>query len=257
MRIGKVETKFGEFRPFTSKLQAQFQLGQNHLEVSSLEWSSGRSHIEAAGRVDDLSQPKLEGTYNARIDLAELASVTRREELAGGTIELAGKGRYSARDFATAGKIVIRDFDWHDQRVDLRNASLSTQYDASPAHLKLSGLQAHLLGGSAAGDVDVVNSLNSAPPSTKAKTRVAAEQRGTVNLRLKDISVSALATAFATKKLPLNRLKFVGSGGGTIAARWKGSPENADASFAFEIVSPEKLSAGEIPISARTTVWIA
>ena len=252
VRIGKVETKFGEFRPFTSKLQAQFQLGQNHLEVSSLEWSSGRSHIEAAGRVDDLGQPKLEGTYNARIDLAELASVTRREELAGGTLELAGKGRYSARDFATAGKIVIRDFDWRDQRVDLRNASLSTQYDASPAHLKLSGLQAHLLGGSAAGDVDVVNSLNSAPPSTKAKTRVAAEQRGTVNLRLKDISVSALATAFATKKLPLNRLKFVGSGGGTIAARWKGSPENADASFAFEIVSPEKLSAGEIPISART-----
>ena len=252
VRIGKVEAKFGDFRPFISKLQGQFQLGQNRIEVSSLEWSSGRSHLEASGRIDDLRQPKFDGTYNARIDLAELASVTRTPELRGGTFELAGKGHYSARDFLTSGKMLVRDFEWHDKHVDLLNASLATQYDASPAHLKLSNLQAHLLGGSAVGDADLVNWLNSPPPNTKTKTRVAADERGTVNLRIRDISVPALAAALATKRLPLNRLKFVGSGGGTIAARWRGSPQNTEAAFAFEVAPPEKLSSGEIPITART-----
>ncbi|HYL15435.1 MAG TPA: translocation/assembly module TamB domain-containing protein [Terriglobales bacterium] len=252
LRVRNVDTRLPDFRPFSSAIQAQFGLGQNQIEVGSLAWVSGHSRLEASGQVDDFRRPKFTGTYNARIDLADLASVTRISELRGGMLELGGKGSYSADDFLTTGKMLIKDFEWRDAQIALRNASLTTQYDASPAHLKISNLQAHLLGGSAVGDADVLNWLNSTPPA-KTKVRAAGEQKGTVNLRFRDISVSALGTALATKKFPLDRLKFAASGAGTVAARWKGSPRNTEASFAFDVAPPEELAGGQIPITARAS----
>jgi translocation and assembly module TamB len=251
--VRKLETRIRDFRPFSSSIRAQFGLGENKVEVSSLEWVSGRSRLEASGQVDDFRRPKFTGTYNARIDLADLASVTRVSELRGGMLEFGGKGNYSASDFLTTGKMLIKDLEWRDAQITLRNASLTTEYDATPAHLKISNLQARLSGGSAVGDADVLNWLNATPPGTKIKGRAASEQKGTVNLRFRDISVPALETALATKKLPLDRLKFAGSGAGTVTARWRGSPRNAEASFAFDVAPPEKLAAGQIPITARAS----
>lgn len=249
LRAGKVDTKFRDFRPFTSLVEAEFGLGESYIEVRSLGWSSGRSHLEASGRVDDLRKPKFAVTYNTRIDLADFGSVARISELRGGTLEIGGKGTYSAEDFQTAGKLLLKDFEWRDNSVAVRNAGLSAQYSLSPASLKVSDVQARLLGGSATGNLEVANWLNSTAFSIGAKRP--AEQKGSLTLRLKDLSVAALASVFTTRKLPLDRLKLTGSATGIVEANWRGSPKNAEDSFRFDVVPESRVAAGQIPLTAR------
>ena len=51
--------------------------------MRSLKATSGRSHLQAKGQVQDFSQPdlsrtKVEGDYDATVDLAEAAAIVRR-----------------------------------------------------------------------------------------------------------------------------------------------------------------------------------
>ncbi len=56
--LGKVDTKFRDFRPFSWTAAAHFSLGKNDVEVTSLLWNSGHSHVEANGKLSDFRQPQ-------------------------------------------------------------------------------------------------------------------------------------------------------------------------------------------------------
>jgi len=51
--LGRVETKFQDYTPFAWMAAVHFNLGKNDVEVPSLKWNSGRSHLEANGHIRD------------------------------------------------------------------------------------------------------------------------------------------------------------------------------------------------------------
>ena len=248
--LGKVDTRFKDFRPFASRVEAQFGLARDYLEISSLKWSSGRSHLEANGRIADFRHPRVNGSYSGALDLVEVAAIVRRHGVGQGMLELQGKGSWSLEQFASDGNIQARNLDFHDENLSVRSASFNSQFLVNDKQLKLIDLRGRLLGGAVSGDVEILNWLHSELPlHTKARAEKAGEQTGIVGLRMKDLSVSALAESVSARLL--DRLKLAGTANGTVESRWRGAPREADTQISFDIVPPSHSSPDELPVTAR------
>jgi translocation and assembly module TamB len=249
--LGKVDTKFNGYRAIAWMAEAHFSLGQNSIEVTSLKATSGRSRLQASGRIEDFRQPQITFTYDASIDLAEASAIARRHEVRRGILQASSRGSWSAQNFSSVGKLLVKEFDWHDESLSLHNASLNAQFSLNPQRLALSQIQARLLGGDVAGDADITNWLSSSPTSKLAKGRKAEEQKGIVRLRLKDLSLAEVATALSTSARPFNRMNLAGATSGAIDARWRGSPLKAEAALALDVTPPAHATAGQLPLTAH------
>src|SRR2546430_8821232 len=93
LRLGKVDTHFKDYRPIAWMAEAQFSLGKNNIEVSSLKATSGRSRLTGSGRVQNFRELKIEAAYDAALDLAETAAIMRRPEARRGVLHATGQGR--------------------------------------------------------------------------------------------------------------------------------------------------------------------
>ena len=249
--LGRVETRYQNYAPFAWMAAAHFNLGKNDVEVSSLKWNSGRSHLEASGHIRDFRQPSIEATFTGAVDLAEAAAITRQHELRAGFLDLSGKGTWSAARFFSDGKFALKNFDWRDDQFNLRDASLNSDFTVNDRQIKLTKVQGRLLGGSITGDAEITNWLPPPPqPVRNPKEKKLEEQKGLLRLRLKDISAGAVATALSTRQYPLDRLNLAGSADGSIETRWTGSLRRAEAEFALNLAPTAKLQAGEVPVTA-------
>lgn len=247
-RAGKTQTNLRDLRPFTSSVKARLTLGRNFAVADSIEWSSGHSRIEASGRLDDFTHPRLTAKYNGRIDLGDFASVAKINELRAGFMETGGSGTWSGQEFLLSGKAAVRNLEWRDSTVFLTNAAGTTNYTITPSDLKLSDIQARLLGGEAAGHLQVTNWRS---PARRVGGKSLNLQKGSLSLKLRDVSVASLASAIRTRTVPLNRLRFAGLAGGTLESTWIGSPARAETIFALDVRPPSHINPRDIPLTAR------
>lgn len=289
--LGKADTKFKDFRPFAWMTTAEFSLGTTFADIKSLKFNSGRSRLEASGRVNDFRRPNIQGTYDVYLDLAEAASITRRRDLREGVVEFKGKGTWSLEQFATSGALALRDLGWQDNQVGLKKANATADYYVSDKEIKLSKLQGKLLEGTFTGDAQIDNWLESAPvpaasnrenktssasdrqpekdqiaivtaarprsaqpnkkeSNRKERPKLALVQTGVVHLRLRDVSARALASALNTTAHPVGSFRPAGYATGTLDARWKGSPRDAEIAFMFDLNPPLRSAPGELPVTA-------
>lgn len=269
LMLGKVDSTVQNFRPFSWMMDANFALAPTFSDVKSLTWNCGRSSLKLSGRISDFRSPRLDGSYQAQINLQEVAAIARRHDLREGTAEFSGNGHWSVNDFTTSGSMNVHDFGWLDEQFALTKAVVSSDYALTEQQLKLSKLQGKILGGSFSGEAQVDNWLHSIPPATGKKEemavitaarpplkkgekpKVAGVQVGTLRLRLKDISVADVAAALNVPAHPLGRFRPAGSGTGSIDANWKGTPKNADVSFAFDVDPPTRALTRELPLTAN------
>ena len=249
--LGRVETKFRNYAPFAWMASAHFNLGRNDVEISSLKWNSGHSHVEADGRVKDFRNPVVEAHYTGTIDLAEAAAIARQREMRTGTLELNGNGTWSAAKFASEGKAALKNFEWRDEQVAVRDVSLNTEFSVNDRQIKLAKMQARMLGGSITGDAEVSNwRARQLAQAGNGKPKKSEEQKGMLRLRLRDISAGAVAGVVNTRQYPLARLNLAGTAEGTIEARWTGSPRRGEADFALNLSPPVKPQDGQVPVMA-------
>ena len=250
LQLGKVDSRYQDFLPFSWSASAHFTLGKSDIEVGSLKWASADSHVEASGRIHDFSRPALDGQYSAVVDLAQAAAILRRRDLRGGVFEAQGKGTWSLDKFSTDGKIALKNLEFKDDQIFLHDASLAGDYMVNPSQIKVSKAQGRAWGGSIAGDAEITNWLTSAtaiPASTKQKRE---EQKGIVHLRVKDASASAIAAAFSSRQYPLDRLKLAGTTEGTVNLQWTGSIQRSEAEFAIGLLPPAHPEPSEVPVTA-------
>ncbi len=245
--LGKVDTQASNFRPVAWMMEAHFALSQNSLVVHRMRATSGRSALETSGRWGDFRTPKFDGNYRAVLDLAEAGAVLRRPEFRRGTIQVEGNGVWSTSDSSSAGKLAIKDLDWRDETFRIRSAALDTQFTVNTVQIALSQIHAQLLGGEVTGQAEVTNWRERLPSGKPAKR--AAEQKGSVSLRMKDVQIGEVAAALATPARPLDRLRLAGSTSGTIETRWTGSLGHAETNLAVDVAAPPRPSAAQLPLT--------
>ena len=275
LALGKVDTTLEDLRPFSWMTTAEFSLGNTFAEVKSLQWNSGRSHIQASGRISNFENPRIDLNYDAHLDLAEAAAIARRHDLREGNAEFKGSGHWSIEEFATSGALTLRELGWQDDQIAFKKANAASDYSVTDRQIKLSKLQGRIFGGSVAGDAQIENWLHSVPLAPASKARKVDEnlptisaarpplkkgekpkqlpgvQTGAVHLRLRDVSAGEVAAALDTPAHPLGHLHPAGVAVGRIDVAWKGSAQNADVAFALDVSPPPRLSAGELPVTAH------
>jgi len=271
LALFKVDTAIQDLRPFSWMTTLDFSLATTFADIKSLKWNSGRSSIEASGRITNFRDPHLDGSYDAKIHLGEMAAIARRNDLREGSAEFKGNGHWSLKEFTTSGALAIRDLGWQNEQFALKKASASADYSFSDDQIKLSKLQGKLLGGAFTGDAEVDNWLHSVPyaaekekkqdlprigvsrPSAKKgeKVKLPEVQTGVIHLRVRDVSVGEAASAMDTSAHPLDGFHPAGAASGNVDANWKGSPQNAEVGVSLEIAPPAKPATRELPITAH------
>ena len=249
--LGKIDTRFENFRPIAWMAEAHFILNEDGIDVRSFKATSGRSRLQGSGRLVNFRKPNVVAKYDLNVDLAEASAIARRTELRQGIFHATGEGAWSAATFSSTGQLSVKNFDWRDKSVGVHGASLNSDYTLNPQRLTFSKLQGGLLGGEVVGDAEVVNWRSPAPGTKRTKVNAAEEQKGTVRLRLKNISVSEIAAALSTAARPLQRLRVVGAAIGTIDSQWRGSIHNAQSDISMDVAAPEQLKPGELPLTAH------
>lgn len=274
LTLGKVDTAFQDFRPFAWMTTVEFSLGSTFADVKSLKWNSGRSHLEASGRISDFRNPHLDASYDAHVDLEEAGAIARRRDLREGVAEFKGSGHWSLDEFTASGALALRDVGWQNDQIAIKKASANSDYSVNDQQIKLWKLQGKLFGGSFSGDAQVDNWLHSVPPlpANKAKrggeevavitaarppakkgekTKLPGVQTGAVHLRLRDISAAETASALNVPAHPLRRFHPAGSASGSVDAVWRGWPKDAEIAFAVDVSPPPRPAAGELPMTAH------
>jgi translocation and assembly module TamB len=249
--LGQANTIFKEYGPLAWTGEAHFSLSRDRVLLQSLKATSGRTHLQAKGEIDNFSRPKIEADYDISLDLVEAAAIVRRPEIRRGVLQLVGHGSWSAQDFSSIGKVLLSRLDWRDAPVGVHNANLNAQYSLNPKRLVLSQIQGQVFGGIVTGDADVTDWLNPQREALPAKGKEAEKQAGTVRLRLKDLSVAEIAAAFSTPARPFHKIKLAGLASGNVDARWKASPRNAEAQFVGDVVPSPQSSRGSLPLTAH------
>lgn len=270
LSIGKVDTAFQDFRPFSWSTTVNFALGVNFAEIKSLQWSSGRSSIKASGSISEFRNPRLDASYEAEINLQEAAAITRRRDLREGIADVQGNGHWSLDEFTTSGMTVLHELGWQNDQVALKKVSASADYVITDRQVKLTKLQGRALGGSFVGDAQVDNWLSSSPlpknakpgnesiavisaarPATKGEKPKPGVQSGVLRLRMRDIALGEVARSMDVPAHRMRNFHPAGLAAGTLEALWKGSPANAEVNFAFDTMPTARAAAGDLPITAH------
>src|SRR5262249_51857938 len=181
--------------------------------------TSAHSRVDATGRIADFHNPRIEATYHATVDLFEAATLTHMREVRKGLLQLDGRGNWTAQDFSSKGKLMLKDFGWHDDELTLQDASLASDFSANRQQVRLSKMQGRLLGGSAIGDFELANWFSppfESPRSAKEKKPKPPEPKASLHLKVNDISSHAVADAIGTPTHPFHRMNVVGTITGTL-----------------------------------------
>lgn len=243
--LGKVDTKFSGYRPFSWTAEAHFSLGRNTVEVRSFRATSGRSRLSATGKLQDFNRPDIQGSYDATVDLAEAAAIARRPEVRSGVLQASGNASWNRQTYASAGKLSVTDLDWRDSNIQFSNASFASGYSLDPVRVSFFQGKGKFLGGTAAGTVAIVNWQAGARHKSKI------EQKGSARLAFQGMSVAEVAQALSVSGLPLQKMRLAGSAEGTLDARWTGGPQNTEATMAVDIAAPAGASPIQLAVNAH------
>jgi translocation and assembly module TamB len=250
--LGKVDTILENYRPVAWTAETHFTLGRDSFEIESLKATSGRSRLQASGRLVNFKEPKVVAKYELSLDLDEAGAIARRAEIRQGVLQAAGEGSWTPSLFSSSGKLSLANFEYRDKSIAVREAALTSDYSITPQRVAFSRMQAKLMGGEASGDAEVINWLNSTTGKKPAKGSASNEQTGSARLQLKNISAFELAYALSSAARPLQIMRPTGAVSGTVNTRWRESVANAETEMVLDVTAPPRPRAGELPVSGHT-----
>jgi translocation and assembly module TamB len=250
--VGKAEARIGDYRPFAWMAQAQFGLNGQTLQIKSFSGHLGRSQLKANGRIDNFKEPKITLTYDANVDMGEIAAIVHDRDVRHGMFQATGQGSWSLSKFSSTGNASITDFDGRFDSVVVSHASVSTLYNISSDRLTLSKIEARVFGGSMNGDADVENWLETSSGDRQHQSRKPElQQQGTAHFQFKDFSIEDVIAGFGSHARVVGRLNMAGAGEGAAQLRWKGEPQKASAEITLNVAPPRTLRPGKLPLTAH------
>jgi len=237
-----------------SQAETSFTIRKRQIEVSALHWSSGRSQLDASGKVDDFAHPRVEAQYRITLELSEVAKLLGQNELRGGSADLSGTLRYiSTEDFFSSGKLTLKKGAYSSRGLRLASVDATSDYTVDVDRITLTRLAGSALGGSLTGNATIQHWLAVRPKAvigSGARKRIAPPpQEGTVQLSLSGIQVAEGLRALVSPKSPLDRLQIASRADGNLNIRWTGSPNYADVAMNLTAQAPPSAAPSQLPLT--------
>jgi translocation and assembly module TamB len=234
--------RYGTLAPFTHDLQLSFAANPSGVKIRSLQLRSGLSRIQAQGELANYAAPDLKGTYQASLATSQIENIFRNAperspEAISGQVDAQGTFSYRNNPEGTTianlfvdGKLSGQAVQWQSRKNTFTARSLSADFVLQQDTLDVTHLQAALLGGQAAGELQISDVTG------KAVSRLRAGLQG--------VDLSALRSAVGGADL--SQVRVGGHLGGSLRASWHGSAED------FQLTSNVHLS-GTVGSTAKAT----
>ncbi|ABF41475.1 protein of unknown function DUF490 [Candidatus Koribacter versatilis Ellin345] len=259
IELGKFDAQYDDLRPFSLGAVFDFRLYRNSIEMRAAHIISERSELAFDGKLTNFAEPRVEGNYTAKIDLRQIAAITRVKGVQSGSVELRGKGAFDAQRFLSNGNVTLLDVGWSNPSVHVISVSGSSNYYVDRDKLAFDQVALNALGGSVGGAFTVLH-WNAPPrehvesPSSRAKGAhaiEAVEQNADGKFELHNLQLERIAAMFHSTSLPLSSLHAVGSASGKAEFAWQGRPIAAELKLALDAVPPATADPHQMPLGAH------
>ncbi len=234
LSVGKINAKYQDYRDLALAAQTEFSVWPTRAQIKHLTLQSQNSHAELSGTLDNFSNPETHFNYSATIDLPQAAAIARVSGIRKGTATIDGSGSSTPGQYSTSGKLSAQGIEDVATGLQLRNASLRTDFQASDAGLKLNNIAGQLLGGEVRGKAETVNGTPG---------------RGTAELKLAGISLAEASRLLSSPAMPLEKLKPAGTLEGGLKLTWRGTPTRGIAEYDLRINAPAQAAADQLALS--------
>ena len=245
--VGKVDFTFRGLRPVAAEAQVEFSLGRTAADIKALHVSSGKSRLDASGKVERFEDPVVHAEYRSSIDVREAGSVLRLAELRAGTMEIDGNGSVGASATNAEGKVTIRNGEIDVRGLRAPGIEGGGNFSLTQERAALRNLSIRGLGGTVTGELTDENWMT----GLRHAAAKGPAERGSAKLTAKGFAVQTAERVILPVAPPLGALHGAGTLSGTLDAQWTGAPQNAVAKVAFDVVPPAKNTADQIPVTAR------
>lgn len=242
--LADLQTKMKAQPVAQSKLHVEAQLGRDMAELTKFEFDSGKTSVlHASGTIEHFSQPDWHVAANGSLELKQITALTGAEGFTGGSVDLNIQGHSCAvspvkaqthphfwqrrrpvtpakpgtaplppdpeckAGYLVAGNAKVHGAGFETDAVKLHDIEGGAQLHITPSELLLTAMSGYLPGGgSAEGELRIVNWLGEAPPSAPAASPTVAGAVTTANktaaaIGAKTTSTPALPAIYAHANL--------------------------------------------------------
>jgi len=256
IQAGSLQLKHLGYPEVVSQAATNFTLSNNEIQVSSLQWTSGKSKIEASARIVDLRRPRVETKYRGTLEVAQISKIFGVRELRDGMVEVNGSGRYiSNENFFTSGRLALKDGEYSAPALHLSGVNANSEYALDVDRITLTKLSGQALGGTFDANASLIHWSKIVPTSgftsgTRKVTHIPPRQpMGTVEIKVAGMPLAQGLRALLAPKSPLNQLRIASSAQGTIATRWVGSLSSADTTVDLNAQAPASPATSDLPLT--------
>ncbi|HEV2276378.1 MAG TPA: translocation/assembly module TamB domain-containing protein [Acidobacteriaceae bacterium] len=246
----------GSAPALNSTLALEVEVARNAAQIRSLHFSSGGSHLEASGAVQNFAEPAWRLAARGNIDLREVAALTGVDGLRQGaaSLNLTGEGSGSTR-FSLGGDLRIVDGGYRDNYVVLSGVNATTHLLINPTEIALEGVKGSLREG---GSVDATlriahwNKGAATSPETplrpiRGKPVSAVQPAFTIQAVIHAVRLPTVLRAVAVRQF--QNLGFDTAATGAVDIAWTGPADDLTVSAGLQLTAPRFPVAGELPLS--------
>jgi translocation and assembly module TamB len=244
--VGRAETQIDGYRPVAWKGQLAFSIDSSGVQINSLTATAGTSTLQAWGSVSGFRNPVFQGNYRVALNLQQFGAIARRDELKSGTLGIQGTISSSKKSFVGEGSFDLLDASWQDRNINAKNAAAKGSFHIDPDKIELSRVEGRFLRGGFSAEAEILDWHAPAIISEKSKK----EQRGSVKIQVKDLSLPDLLASAGPRFRPVRNLRFAGDLSGSSEMHWRGSLDNAEIAASMNVVAPNRVMPGQTPLAA-------
>ena len=170
-RQGRI--RYGAYNPLEHDLDATIGATPSGLTLKSLQIASGTSRITAQARLQNYSNPTVDGSYDALLATGELRNVLKNDALPSGEVSLRGKVHYQDQpgqplmnNLAVEGELSSPSLAVENPQVRAAVHTLQAEYRLNQGNLEVRQMQADVLGGHVTAQLSMKN-LAGTPGGTR------------------------------------------------------------------------------------------
>jgi translocation and assembly module TamB len=243
----------GRDTPVHSIVDASVDLGRNSVQLISLTLQSGpqkraqKTVIRAAGTLTGFSDPHWQFTIKGAIDALEVRALAGVPGLEAGTAQLDASGQGTRQQFTIDGAAGITGGEYQQGTVDVRGVTAHARAHVTQDAIAVSGIHAVVAGGSADGDLRIVNWQSPPPPQGRRPGSRGPVAKGTIRSTIAGFSLDRILDMVAPPGY--RRFGFDTVAAGTANVDWTGSASDLVGSVNLTLAPPRAPTQNEAPVT--------
>jgi uncharacterized protein involved in outer membrane biogenesis len=210
------QLRFRDLNPMVHNLELEFEATPDTFTITHSALTTGASQVNLAASLNDYVHPKVNGTYQASMDSADLEQMLQSATLPSGFMRLVGSAQFQSdpnkpllETLSLDGNMNSNALRVHTATINTELRDISAEYRLHGGNIEIHGLRAQAFGGTLTGSYSMSD--------------LVAAQQSELHAVLRNASLAAIQTMAdpSTRK----QFRVNGAANLTLEATWRKASE--------------------------------